>query len=74
MAYGSLMLWFCFLYRAAAVRASYAVAFAGMGIALEFVQRTLGYRTFEVQDMVANALGVILGWAIAAAAPTILRR
>ena len=64
-AYGTLMLWFCVLYRPLRVRAFYAAGFITMGIALEFVQRWLGYRSFEVTDMVANSLGVGLGWGIA---------
>jgi VanZ family protein len=35
-----------------------------MGIALEFAQRWLGYRSFEVADMVANTVGVALGLSI----------
>jgi hypothetical protein len=36
-----------------------------LGIALEFVQGWTDYRTFEVADMVADALGVAVGWALA---------
>jgi hypothetical protein len=28
-----------------------------------FAQGRLGYRSFELYDMLANALGVLLGWA-----------
>ena len=63
-AYGTLMFWFCVLYRLLRVRAFYAAGFIAMGIALEFVQRWLGYRSFEVADMVANALGVLAGWGL----------
>ena len=35
-----------------------------MGVALEFIQGWLGYRDFELFDMGANALGVLLGWGI----------
>ncbi len=73
-AYASLMLWFCFLYRGLPARVSYALGFAAMGVALEFAQGALGYRLYDTADMAANALGVLLGWAIAGAAPTILRR
>ena len=67
LAYGTLMFWFCVLYRPLRVRTLYAVGFIAMGIALEFVQGWLGYRSFEVADMVADAVGVALGWAAAAA-------
>ncbi len=33
-----------------------------LGIALEYAQRATGYRSFEVADMVADALGVAIGW------------
>ena len=33
--------------------------------ALEFAQGLTGYRSFEVIDMVANTLGVLIGWTIA---------
>jgi VanZ family protein len=59
------MFWFCVLYRPLRVRAFYAAGFIAMGIALEFVQGWLGYRSFEVADMVANTVGVILGWTVA---------
>jgi len=65
LAYGTLTFWFCVLYRPLRVRAFYAAGFIAMGIALEFVQGWLGYRSFEVADMVANAVGVILGWTLA---------
>jgi glycopeptide antibiotics resistance protein len=41
-----------------------------MGIAIEFLQRMTGYRTFDVLDMVANAVGVLLGWAAALVLPS----
>ena len=59
------MLWFCVLYRRVRVRAFYAMGFIALGIALEFVQGTTDYRSFEVLDMAADAGGVLLGWAVA---------
>jgi len=58
--YGVLMFWFAQLYPR---RSLYAAGFIGLGIALEFAQGWLGYRSFELYDMLANALGVLLGWA-----------
>lgn len=63
--YGLLMLWFALLYARPRVQLAYAAAFTAMGIALEFVQRRLGYRDFEVLDMVADLTGVLLGWGAA---------
>jgi len=68
-AYGSLMFWFGQLYASRSARAAYALAFALMGVALEFAQATTGYRSFEVLDMAANAAGVALGWVAAAILP-----
>ena len=67
LGYGILMFWFCQLYAARRIRLAYALGFAVLGVALEFAQRALGYRTYEPFDMVANALGVALGWAAALA-------
>ena len=72
-AYGAVMFWFCQLYPRLPGRVAYAAGFIAMGVALEFVQRSLGYRTFEVLDMVADAVGVLLGWMVALAAPPLLK-
>lgn len=63
LGYGTIMAWFAWLYPARPARIGYALGFVAMGVALEFVQGALGYRTFEVFDMLANALGVMIGWA-----------
>ena len=68
------MLWFSLLYRSGRARLAYGLGFVALGVLLEFIQGTLGYRSFEVADMVANTLGVLLGWAGALAGPRILRR
>jgi VanZ family protein len=62
LAYGTLMFWFCQIYAARSSRIAHALAFAAMGVALEFAQGMTDYRTFEVLDMLANATGVALGW------------
>jgi VanZ family protein len=62
-AYGLLMFWFCQLYGASKTRILYAAGFVIMGIGLELLQGELSYRTYELFDMYANALGVLLGWA-----------
>ena len=73
-AYGALMFWFAMLYRTTPARLAYAAGFVAMGVGLEFIQGRLGYRTYEVFDMYANALGVLLGWAAWAAARRVLPR
>jgi len=72
--YGLLMFWFAQLYAARPARIAYASLFVAMGIALEHAQGELGYRTYEVFDMWANALGVLLGWAVALMWPKALPR
>ena len=72
LAYGGLMFWFCQLYMKKKTRALYAVGFAAMGVVLEFIQGSLGYRSFEVYDMLANGTGVGLGWAAAFILPRAL--
>jgi VanZ family protein len=64
-AYAALMLWFANLYETLTRRSMLAIGFVALGIALEFVQGWTGYRTFEVADMAADALGVAVGWALA---------
>jgi VanZ family protein len=68
LGYGTIMFWFSMLYFKARTRVLYAAAFVAMGITLEFAQGRLGYRTYEVFDMYANTLGVLMGWAAALAA------
>ncbi len=70
--YALVMFWFCLLYRPRRARLAYALGFAALGIALEFVQGWLGYRDFELADMAADAAGVALGWGAAIIFPTTL--
>jgi len=72
--YVLVMFWFCQLYAARRARVGYALGFVALGVALEFVQGWLGYRDFEVADMVADAAGVALGWGAALAFPGALPR
>ena len=66
------MFWFCQLYAQRGARIAYALLWVAMGIGLEFLQGELGYRTYEVYDMYANTLGVLIGWAIALIVPRFL--
>lgn len=68
VAYGALMFWFCQLHASLRAQVGLAIVFITLGVGLEFVQGALGYRTYDEMDMVANALGVILGWGVARAA------
>jgi len=62
MAYGALMGWFGQLYAANRQQLVWALGFGVMGVVLEFLQGWSGYRTFDVVDMLADAVGVLLGW------------
>ena len=65
LAYGTLMFWFGMLYPARRRQLAVAVAFCAMGVAVEFLQGMTGYRSFEVADMAANSVGVLIGWCVA---------
>jgi VanZ family protein len=65
VAYGSLAFWFAMLFEGRARQVVIAVAFAAMGVGIEFLQGLTDYRTFEVADMIANATGAVLGWGFA---------
>ena len=64
-AYGLITLWFAQLYTGTRQRIWLAVGMVALGIAMEYAQRATGYRSFDVADMVADALGVAIGWLLA---------
>jgi len=45
---------------------SLAILFVLMGVAVEFIQGMVSYRTFSWADALANTVGVLLGWTMAA--------
>jgi VanZ family protein len=65
LAYCGLSFWFAMLFAGRARQVAIALAFAAMGVGIEFLQGLTDYRTFEVADMVANATGAALGWGLA---------
>jgi VanZ family protein len=65
VAYGSLSFWFAIMFGGRSRQLAIAIAFAGMGVAIEYLQRMTGYRSFDIDDMVANAIGAGLGWGLA---------
>ena len=71
LSYAVLAFWFSQLYDGAR-RLFYLIGFVAMGLTLEFAQGALGYRTLDAMDMIANALGVLLGWGAALGVPTAL--
>ena len=65
VAYASMVFWFAMLFEGRARQAAIAIAFAAMGVAIEFLQGMTDYRSFEVADMIANGIGAALGWGLA---------
>ena len=72
--YGLLMFLFCMVYRSRNTRLLYAAGFVLMGVGLEFIQGWLVYRTYDPLDMLANTIGVALGWAAFLLSERIRRR
>ena len=64
IAYASLTFWFAMLFRGWARQLGVALAFAAMGVAIEYLQRMTGYRTFDVADMIAGGIGAALGFVL----------
>lgn len=56
--------WFMQIYRGRRAGLLLAALFIAMGISLEFLQDLGGVRYFEVADMFANTLGVLIAWAL----------
>jgi VanZ family protein len=63
--YALLMWWFCPLRTSLSWQVRIGLRLVALGIALEFAQRTTGFRSFEVSDMIAGTLGVVAGWVLA---------
>lgn len=65
LAYGGLMFWFGMLTPAWRRQLVIALAFCAMGVAVELLQDLTPYRSFELADMGANSVGVLIGWWVA---------
>ena len=65
LAYAALALWFCQIYLRRPSRMMVVAALIAMGVAVEFMQGWSGYRYFDIRDMLANSLGVFLGYGLA---------
>lgn len=64
VAYAGMTFWFGMLYAGPRRRLAIALAFTLMGVAIEFLQGLTDYRSFEVADMVADAVGTVIGVAL----------
>jgi VanZ family protein len=65
LAYGVLTWWWSQIVVSPRRRAVLLVAGVTLGIALEITQSFIPYRSAEVLDAVADAVGVLVGWALA---------
>lgn len=65
LAYFTLMAWFSQIYHDSFQRNMIAVVFVFMGVSLEYLQSFDPNRYFEFGDMVANSIGVALGFSVA---------
>ena len=65
LAYFVLMAWFAQIYHDKFQRNMIALVFIFMGVTLEYLQGFDPNRYFEYADMVANSVGVALGFALA---------
>jgi VanZ family protein len=64
ISYGSMTFWFAMLFEGRGRQLAVALAFAAMGVAVEFLQAMTDYRTFDVGDMIANGIGAALGFGL----------
>lgn len=75
LAYFTLMAWFSQIYHDSFQRNMFAVVFVFMGVILEYLQSFDPNRYFEFGDMVANSIGVAVGFFVAlSSAKNILHR
>ena len=65
IAYGLLMGWFIQIYHTKKAHFIMAILFILMGVMLEYLQGMGQARMFEVADMLANGVGVVLAWSVA---------
>lgn len=64
IAYAGMMGWFAQLYKHDSTRLFLLVGLVMFGIGIEFLQALTPTRKFDFSDMVANASGVLLAWAL----------
>jgi VanZ family protein len=64
-AYLALMSWFANLYHGTGERAACVLGCLALAVGLEFAQRLTATRSYEVADMAAGAMGVLIGLMLA---------
>jgi len=68
LTYFLLMIWFAQIYHVNKQKYLWALFFIILGVALEYIQNYSPERYFELSDMVANTVGVIVGILLAGTA------
>ena len=74
LAYCACMFCWAQLYQRPVQRLKLAIAFAAMGVLIECIQYFTPTRSFEFLDMLANAIGVIIGWFLVTVQLSVARR
>jgi VanZ family protein len=64
-AYLALMSWFANIYEDTGKRVACVLGCIALGLGLEFAQRLTATRSFEIADMAANTVGVLMGLMLA---------
>jgi len=64
LAYGLLMGWFAQICRHHLARFLLVLALVAMGVLVEYLQGLVNYRQFDYIDMLANASGIVVAWAL----------
>jgi len=64
LGYACLFLWFAQIYNRKA-QLKLVLLLLILGVLVEVAQSFTAYRTFELADMLANAVGVLIGWLLA---------
>jgi VanZ family protein len=72
LAYGVLTYFWAQVLTATRQRLALALSFIVLGVILEFIQGSTGWRTFDYYDMLANTAGVVTGAMLAAWTPNVL--
>lgn len=62
IAYAGMSWWFCQIYQSVKSRFWVCAALLAYGVLIEILQGMTGYRYFEYADMLADSIGVVVGW------------
>jgi VanZ family protein len=72
LAYALLTYWWAQFLVTSRARCGLATALMLLGVAIEHAQGWTGWRTFDYRDMLADGLGIALGWGTVTLTPNVL--